>query len=464
MARPVQLSRENLLSMLMLRGPISATDLAASLGVNRTTIVRAIEELGPRVCVFGATRSTRYVVRRPVRNVGDRWPIYRINETGHAQAWAEVESLHDRRWRILWASAPPAWAQHFSKREGLWQVYPFFLGDIRPQGFLGRALAGRISTALQVPANPQTWSDDDTMIYLQAAGEDLPGSLVVGDDCLRRALQQALTPFPETLIAESERAERYAALAEQTARALPDSSAGGEQPKFLTTVTRESGALAPVLVKYSPPLDQPTGRRWADLLLGEWLAHEILAGQGLALPGAQIIDAAGRRFLEVPRFDRTAMGGRRGVVSLESLHNAAIGSGPRNWPFEVNELIQEGLVDPSALATTRRLHAFGELIGNTDMHPGNLAFWMDDALPFRLAPSYDMLPMLWSPGPQGEIVKRTFAPAPPLPSALEAWQEAAVWAITFWQRLAADPRLSPAFAVTAETALSTVQRLRSRLG
>ena len=47
------------------------------------------------------------------------------------------------------------------------------------------------------------------------------------------------------------------------------------------------------------------------------------------------------------------------------------------------------------------------------MHHGNFAFWMDDALPFRPAPSYDMLPMLWSPGPQGEIIERlgkTFEP------------------------------------------------------
>lgn len=463
MARPVQLSRENLIATMQMRGPISATELAATLGVNRTTIVRAIEDLGRRVAVFGATRSTRYAIRRPVRNAGDRWPIYRINESGQASAWAEVESLHDRRWRLIWPGPPPAWAHHFSTREGLWNGYPFFFGDIRPQGFIGRALAGRLSNVLQVPANPQTWSDDDTMIYLQAAGEDLPGSLVVGDDCLRRALQQALTPVPENLIPATARAERYAALADHTARTLPGSSAGGEQPKFLSTLTDEAGTLTPVLVKFSPPLDQPTGRRWADLLLGECLAHEILAEQGLAAPGARIIDAAGRRFLEVPRFDRTPLGGRRGVVSLEALHNSAVGATHRHWPDAVQKLITEGLTDHAALTTARRLHAFGELIGNSDMHHGNFAFWMDDTLPFRPAPSYDMLPMLWSPGPQGEIIERPFHPAPPVPAALESWQEAAAWATAFWGRLAADPRLSPAFAATAESAAATVQRLRARI-
>lgn len=464
MPRPVQLSREKLIAEMQLRGPISASDLAATLGVNRTTIVRGIQDLGRRVAVFGSTRSTRYAVRRPVRSAGDRWPVYRINGSGQAQAWVEVESFYPRRWRIAWAGAPPAWARHFSDREGFWEGYPFFFGDIRPQGFIGRALAGQISNVLQVPANPQTWSDEDTMIYLQAAGEDLPGSLVVGDDCLRRALQQALTPRPEDLIPITNRAERYAAHADQTARTQPGSSAGGEQPKFLATLADESGTLTPVLVKYSPPLDQPTGRRWADLLLGEYLAHEILAEQGLARPGARIIDAAGRRFLEVPRFDRTSAGGRSGVVSLEALHNCAIGSGCSNWPTGVQELMDEGLADGTALTTARRLHAFGELIGNSDMHPGNFAFWLKDDLPFRPTPSYDMLPMLWSPGPQGEIIERPFHPAPPLPAALETWQEAAGWAATFWQRLAIDPRLSPTFVTIAESAAATVQRLRFRLG
>ena len=86
------------------------------------------------------------------------------------------------------------------------------------------------------------------------------------------------------------------------------------------------------------------------------------------------MDAAGRRFLEVPRFDRTAVGGRRGVVSLEALHNSAIGSGQSHWPAEVQEVIDEGLADGTALTTVRRLHAFGELIGNSDMHHGNLSF------------------------------------------------------------------------------------------
>jgi hypothetical protein len=460
MARPAQITRENLAPLIRSRGPVSATELAAALQVNRTTIVRALADFGDDLVTMGATRSTRYAMRRPVWIVGSRWPIYAVDESGQARLWAELEALHERRWRILWASARPAWAALFSDREGLWEGFPFFLGDARPQGFLGRAIAMKISRSLPVPEDPRRWGEDDILVYLQAAGEDLPGSQVVGDDCLRRALARSVFPGSENWIHAPERETRYPEMAGLAASALPGTSAGGEQPKFLTTVRDGSGSHHPVLVKFSPPMDQAAGRRWADLLLCEFHAHEVLAENGLATAGARLLDAAGRRFLEVPRFDRVGAGGRRGAVSLESLHAAAVASvARRDWPTAALELHQEGLVDAEAVATVRRLHAFGELIGNTDMHFGNLAFWLGDTLPFQVAPAYDMLPMLWAPSLQGEIVGRTFAPAPPLPAAREHWREAMAWAVIFWERVAADSRLSAEFQNFANEARATLRRL-----
>ncbi len=465
MARPAQITREILTPLIRSRGPVSATELAATLGVNRTTIARTLPDFGDDLVTLGATRSTRYSLRRQIWTVGNRWPVYSMDESGQARHWAVLEALYDRSWRVLWAATPPEWAEQFYDREGLWVGFPFFLGDARPQGFLGRAIAMRISRSIPVPDDPRRWSDDDTLIYLQAASEDLPGSQVVGDDCLRRALARSVFPEAGNEIAETEREIRYPEFAQSAASALPGTSAGGEQPKFLTTLRDAAGNYQPVLVKFSPPLDQATGQRWADLLLCEYHAHEVLAENGLASPGAHIIDSAGRRFLEVPRFDRVGAGGRRGVVSLEALHGAAVASvARRDWPTAALELQQQGLIDAEAVATIRRLHAFGELIGNTDMHFANLAFWLDDTLPFRVAPAYDMLPMLWAPGLQGEITERTFSPAPPLPAAREQWQEAMEWALVFWQRVAADSRLSAAFVEFANAAQATLHRLRSHTG
>jgi hypothetical protein len=457
MARPAITTPADLAPLLRSRAPLSATEMADSLGVHRATVVRTLADFGAELVSMGETRRTRYALRREIRGAGNHWAIHRIDETGRAQEWARLEAMHDRLWRIVWAGEVPEWAAHFSNREGLWEGFPFFLSDVRPQGYLGRAITRRLSRTLQVPEDPRRWSDEDIVVFLQAEGGDLPGDLVVGDAGLRRALAGILD-------AETETEQRYPELAGQSASGLPGTSAGGEQPKFLTCVERPEGTRRDVLVKFSPPMDQQTGRRWADLLLGEFHAHAVLERVGLALAGARILDAAGRRFLEIPRFDRTAAGGRRGVVSLEALHAAAIGSHAREWTEAMAELERAGLVGDEAVAVARRTQAFGELIGNTDMHFGNLSFWLNDRLPFRVAPTFDMLPMLWAPGASGELMERRFEPAPPVPAMRDAWREAAGWAEEFWRNLAADERLSDEFAAFARDALGKVARLREFVG
>jgi hypothetical protein len=464
MARPAQITRENLAPLIRARGPVSATELAGLLRVNRTTIARTLPDFGDELVTLGATRSTRYLLRRAIRNIGNCWPIYRVDADGRADEWAELEALHDRLWRVNWAGTPPEWAGLFMAQNGLWSGFPFFLGDARPQGFLGRAIASRIARTLQLSDDPRSWSDEDVFVYQQAAGEDLPGNLAVGDDCLRRALARSADLPGGSVISEADRESFYPMQALEIARSLPGSSAGGEQPKFLTTLRDEVGGFQPVLVKFSAPMDQATGQRWADLLLCEFHAHQILAEVGLANPGARLLDADGRRFLEIPRFDRLGAGGRRGVVSLEALASSLIGSLSRNWIEATAEFHRRGLIDAGSFATIQRLHAFGELIGNTDMHFGNLAFFLDDSLPFRVTPAYDMLPMLWAPGSQGEFIERQFAPAPPLPAMTEPWREASGWAEIFWDRVAADPRLSPEFGPMAREAAAVVRQLRRHVG
>src|SRR5690606_2380488 len=82
------------------------------------------------------------------------------------------------------------------------------------------------------------------------------------------------------------------------------SSAGGEQPKFLAVTTGPDGDPRSVLVKFTATMDTPMARRWADLLAAEAHAHIVLTEVGLAAGEARLLDAAGRRFLEMPRFDR----------------------------------------------------------------------------------------------------------------------------------------------------------------
>lgn len=456
MARPRSISPRDLAPLLRSRGPVSAIELSVALGVNRSTVVRGLALFGEELASMGKTRRTRYALRRDIGAYGNAWPVYRIDERGRAEKWLQLESLHDRLWRVQWAGEAPAWARHFANAEGLWNGFPFFLGDVRPQGFLGRALAQKLSLTHQVSDDPRNWSDDDIMVFLQSAGADLPGHHVVGDVCLRQALGHAVHR-------EADSRDRYPELASLASQGTVGSSAGGEQPKFLASL-QEADGWRHVLVKYSPPMDQAVGRRWADLLLAEYHAHEVLAEHGHGMACVKCFDLEGRRFLEVPRFDRSSASGRRGVVSLHALHAAGVGSHARTWVDALNELNQESLVDDGTPEAGARLQSFGELIGNTDMHFGNLALWMSDDLPFRLAPVYDMLPMLWAPSAQGELVNRRHAPEPPIPAMRDAWNEAAEWADQFWGNLASDPRLSKEFLCFAEQAIETLARLRGEGG
>lgn len=461
MARPPQITRETLAPLIQARGPFSATELAGLVRVNRTTIVRVLRSFGDELVTLGATRATRYLLRQRIRNIGNRWRIYRIGEDGRgAEEWAELEALHERRWRVNWIGEPPEWAGLFMEENGLWEGFPFFLGDVRPQGFLGRTIASHISRALQLPDDVRQWNDEDVLVYQQSAGEDLPGNLVVGDEQGRRALARSADLPGGSAVAEGEREEFYPAQALTIARSLPGSSAGGEQPKFLVTLRDDAGGFQPVLVKFSAPMDQPTGQRWADLLLCEFHAHQVLAERGMANPGARLLDAGGRRFLEIPRFDRSGPGGRRGVVSLEALAASLVGNLSRNWLEAAEELLRRRVIAEEALVMIQRLQSFGELIGNTDMHLGNLAFFLGDSLPFQITPAYDMLPMLWSPGNQGELIDRLFAPAPPLPALAGPWLEAVGWAEIFWDGVTADGRLSPDFKRMADEAGEVVRVLR----
>jgi HipA-like C-terminal domain len=447
---------------LQVQGPQTAAELAAAAGVHRSQVSRTLADTADAVVQIGAARRARYALRRRVRNIGDRWPVFRVDDAGRAHEWARLEAFHGG-FRVEWAGAAPAWCSllEVADVDGWVEGFPFFLGDLRPQGFLGRAIARRVTDTLRLPSDPTNWGDDDTLVFLQSEGDDLPGDLVVGDVPLRRTLARQMGQWD--VIEERFREMMYPEHARQSMESgMPGSSAGGEQPKFLTHVRVAEDTRA-VLVKFSQPLDTPAGRRWADLLVAEAHALDVLVNADEAVAGAQIIDAGGRRFLEVRRFDRVGAHGRLGVVSLAALHGAFVGSGGAStWVQAAESFAAAGLLAPEALTSVRRRQAFGELIGNSDMHFGNLAFWLRDELPLHLAPVYDMLPMLWAPVAGGEIVPRTFAPLPPTPAQAADWAVAAGWAEVFWQRVAADERVSPEFAVIARESGATMALLRAR--
>ncbi|MBD8874569.1 type II toxin-antitoxin system HipA family toxin YjjJ [Rhodanobacter sp. DHB23] len=455
MVNPTTLT-ERLLDTLRLRRVASSRELGAALGTSQPSISRALAAAGSRVVRVGQARRSRYAAVREVRGLGTHWPLYRIDERGQPREFGELTALHGDGCLVATAT-PPDWFQgEFA--DGLFPGLPWFLDDQRPQGFLGRQFAQRWSRELGLPTDVLRWNGDAVLTALLLHGDDAPGDFVLGDTALERALRNE----PEAIPAAA-RGEYYAQLAQATLGGeLVGSSAAGEQPKFTTCVREADDSLRHVIVKFGEPADaHPGARRWADLLVCEHLAAELLAEHGHASARTELVQSQGWLCLETTRFDRIGAHGRRGFVSLASWSDARDGERD-DWAAAAQRMQQAGWISADALEQVRLRWWFGRLIANTDMHFGNLGCFLGDTLPLPLAPSYDMLPMLYRPASSGTVMTRAFDPPPPTPAALASWCTAASWAALYWQRVARHPLASDEFHRIADANHAAVQCLRQR--
>jgi len=199
------------------RTPLAgAASLIQALGLgSQPTFSRLVAKAGDRVVAIGSARARRYAAARDVRDLGRAVPLFRVDEAGRL---GRIASLHP---------IEPAGVVIDGERAGAFEGLPGFLADLRPAGFLGAAFAGRVAD-LGLAGDPREWSDDETLLALATAGEDLPGDLVVGDESARR--YYAWRAADLEAIARDARPKRYAALAED---ALHD------DPRALRLLQRE---------------------------------------------------------------------------------------------------------------------------------------------------------------------------------------------------------------------------------
>jgi hypothetical protein len=162
--------------------------------------------------------------------------------------------------------------------------------------------------------------------------------------------------------------------------------------------------------------------------------------------------------LEVERFDRHGLFGRSPLCSLDTIEAAILPATSTDWGHAGELLLAQGWVDPHVPALLRSIWAFGKLIGNADMHKGNLSFVPGST--FQLAPVYDMLPMMYAPLAGGELPTSAFGPSLPMPAERDAWLQAHPAALGFWQNAAQDERISRPFrAVCARNAAELARLL-----
>ncbi len=411
--------------------PQTSVALQQRLGLSQPTVSRLIAQLDGAVIRRGKARNAQYLLARAVEGIGSEVPLYQIDPAGTATRVGTLRPVLQRGFLLETEALEALTADH----DGLFdQGLPYFLTDLRPQGFLGRQFA-RANPGLGLPAELNRWSSDDVLRALVHRGEDFPGNFLLGD-AFDRWASLGRAPVPR-----ASRARAYPELAEQAvAGGLPGSSAGGEQPKFVTLLS-DRARREWVMVKFSPRLGSPSGRRWADLLVLEHLALETMRSAGRSASETTLLEAGGRRFLEVRRFDRVGERGRRGLVSLEALENRWFGRHD-DWLQAAAALESARRITSGDAEALRWQWLFGRLIGNTDMHFGNVSFTWDTGRRLQLAPAYDMLPMRWAPV-RDELSVEPLAPFVPRPEWALLFSSAREAARSFWATAARRAELHP---------------------
>lgn len=432
-----------LLAVLRRRGAATGRELMVALGISQPTLSRLVASRRDDLVVLGRARSVRYAARDARSAFAAGLPIYRVRADGRIEQLGTLVPLANGQSVLLRQDAEPS----------VFVGLPWFVEELRPEGFLGRLVVQALPAALQVPRDARLWTSEQLLRALAYGGEDLPGDLLIGRDAYDRHLRRRLA---DPILVEREEYPRL--IDAQLAGEPPGSSAGGEQPK-LTCVRVGAGRPTPLLVKYSPPFgESAAARRWADLLRCEHLALEALRGAGYAAAQSEYVEHAGRAYLEVVRFDRTDLG-RIAVVTGRLIDAEFVGAGA--WLPLAEGLLRQRLLPAVDAEAVRFSHYFGGLIGNTDMHLGNVAFFTDDYRTFRLAPLYDMLPMALRPTAQGELPRAEAPWVHPTPEDASVWLRATHVALTFFARVLAEPGLDRsihAFATARAERTTTLQK------
>lgn len=422
------------LRRLLMKGPLSAPDICRYLGVSQSTSSRIIARSPDDIFSVGRARKTLYALKRTISEVGLQIAVYQIDEAGKTSKMGDLQALHPRGFYF----------------NAFFDDLPYFMDDLRPNGFLGRLIPS-MHPDLNLPKNIADWSANECLKYLTRYGCDLIGNLIIGDDAFGRYLDQK-NAGPQVM-QRSRRDHDYPKRAVEVMRyGDPGSSAGGEQPKFSAVLGPD---MTPVLVKFSPRVESAVSQRQADLLVCESISLGILNQYGQSAATSTLILGDDRVFLESERFDRVGSLGRKGIISLAALDNEFVGK-RGSWTATAGELLEQRRIDRDALNAVRWRELFGHLIGNTDMHLANISFFFQLPEIRGIAPAYDMLPMRYAPQ-NGQIVDRDFNPPLPKPIDVDIWKEVWTAGKDFWATVSTHDVISPDFRKIAQSNLEKLQ-------
>ena len=443
-------SAQLLYGLIAQRGLVGSKRLQALTGKSQASIARALAKLASlegQLIQLGKARRTLYAVPKSILGFSGEQALSVTLQDGRVVNWGRLCFLEGKR--IYVEATHPAMKGWSCVTEG---ALPWFLGPLRLQGFLGKLRGTSMGFA---DSNPEHWSLEQVLFAVLAHEHDNLGAFSL-DRLLRNqnGSSQSLAP-----IGLAARGDYYDSISEDAARMITNgSSAGGEQPKFLAQIQAQTqvqtGETESLIVKFTPPRGTPFGERWHDLLHAEAMALYTLSKHGIAVAQPRIVQTQRRTYLESVRFDRVSIG-KRHMVALASVHEAFVGVARQHWAATCETLYKQNRLSAEDLLTAQTVFEFGRLIGNTDMHFGNLSLFVDDLLridnpSFTLAPVYDMLPMMYRPSEfLGELGYAPFALPEAATNSAEARAKAIRIALDFWQAMSQHVPASKGFRALA---------------
>lgn len=163
------------------RGPSTSKEIQAATGLSQTTIARKIRKMGDQVIAIPDGRTVKYAATCNAFNSGNNIPLSIIDEVGKPHLIAHLRPLIHGGYFVEPVKKLPSLLLGES-RIGLYEDLPYFLYDLRPQGFLGRQVAKRIASQCDdFPSDPRNWNSNHIGRYLISNGDDLPGNFIFGD-------------------------------------------------------------------------------------------------------------------------------------------------------------------------------------------------------------------------------------------------------------------------------------------
>ena len=414
-------------------GMATAAQLTQATGKSQATISRMLREVDAQIVRLGRVRAARYAIPESILGLPAQMPLY-----WDGKPWGTLTFITGNRIHV---------AAHRVDVVTQGEL-PWFLDHFRLQGFTGRAWAAKLG----FDANPDNWSLAQTLFVHCQHAYDAPGAVSGG-----RPAVDVMVSVPGGVAAKRAAYDKFADDINSTLPA--GSSAAGEQPKFLVTENGTDNATAQrLIVKFSPPRGTPFGERWHDLLCAEKIALDTLRAHGLPASTARLVHSKRRTYFESVRFDRVGLYGKLHALPLSAIHRGFVHGPQRNWADSCDALVRQRRLLQADALNVRVLLEYGRLIGNTDMHFGNLSLFVPDvaAARFTLAPAYDMLPMRFRPDMhRDELGYTPVTPTSATPGHEPAWQQARELALAFWRTVADTELISPALRdAAARTAKS----------